>query len=188
MAIAPETELVLPGLWLWHVYDPAVKAELYSTALTVGQRTYLIDPVQLAADAIAELAVHTATAGIIVTSENHMRAAPEFARRFKVPIYSDGAKQFPAGLTPIGIEGAARGEIAVHSEVAGGVVVVGDALINFEPYGFTFLPAKYCSNFKTMRRSLANLLDYSFERMLFAHGTPLLSDARQRLKQLLETD
>jgi hypothetical protein len=28
-------------------------------------------------------------------------------------------------------------------------------------------------------------LDYTFERMLFAHGTPVLTAARQRLEQLV---
>jgi hypothetical protein len=59
-------------------------------------------------------------------------------------------------------------------------------LINFEPYGFVLLPAKYSSNFKLMRRSLSKLLDYSFERMLFAHGLPILSHARERLELLLK--
>jgi hypothetical protein len=77
------------------------------------------------------------------------------------------------------------GEIAIHYEGDGGTMVIGDALINFEPYGFALLPAKYCSDFKLMRRSLPKLLDYAFERMLFAHGTPLLSGARERLEFLL---
>jgi glyoxylase-like metal-dependent hydrolase (beta-lactamase superfamily II) len=66
-------------------------------------------------------------------------------------------------------------------------MVLGDALINFEPRGFGLLPAKYCLNPRMMRRSLAKLLDYTFERMLFAHGTPILSGARDRLKELLAT-
>jgi glyoxylase-like metal-dependent hydrolase (beta-lactamase superfamily II) len=65
---------------------------------------------------------------------------------------------------------------------------MGDALINFEPYGFTFLPAKYCSNQKQMRRSLRKLLDYKAERIFFAHGTPILAGASERLKSLLRDD
>jgi hypothetical protein len=89
-------------------------------------------------------------------------------------------------LTAVEVEGAAAGEIAIHSAVGDGTMVVGDALINFEPYGFALLPAKYCSNFKVMRESLSRLLDYSFDRMLFAHGLPILSRARERLEQLLK--
>lgn len=186
MAIASEIELIAPGLRFWRVYDPAVKAELYATALTVAESTYLVDPVPLTLDALAELSSKCAIAGVVVTNENHQRAASEFADKFAVPIYSDGSQPFPSGLTAVRIEGAVPGEIAVYSEAAGGIVIIGDALINFEPYGFTFLPAKYCSNVKVMRRSLPKLLDYSFERMLFAHGTPILTGARQKLEQLLE--
>src|SRR3954470_7467957 len=186
MAVAPEIELIAPGLRLWRVYDPAVKADLYSTALTVAESTYLVDPVSLTADALSELGSHSAIAGVVITNENHQRAAAEFADKFNAPIYSDGLQPFPSGLTPVQVEGAVAGEITVHSEVAEGIMIMGDALINFEPYGFTFLPAKYCSNVKTMRRSLRKLLDYSFERMLFAHGTPILTGARRRLEQLLE--
>jgi len=187
MTSAAEIETIGPSLCLWRVYDPALKAELYSTAVTIGERTYLVDPVPLTPSALAQLCSQSAIAGVIVTNENHQRAAPEFAERLKVPIYSDGAQTFPSGLTAVQIEGAVRGEIAVHSDAGAGVVVMGDALINFEPYGFTFLPAKYCSNVKVMRRSLLKLLAYSFDRMLFAHGTPILVGARRRLEQLLQS-
>jgi metallo-beta-lactamase superfamily protein len=186
MAIASEIEPVAPDLSLWRVYDPAVKAELYSTAITVAKCTYLIDPVPLTPDALAELCSQRAIKGVIVTNENHHRAAADFAKKFETPIYFEGSQPFPPGLTPVPIEGAVPGEIAVHSEAAGGVMIMGDALINFEPYGFTFLPAKYCSNLKLMRRSLPKLVDYSFERMFFAHGTPILAGAHRRLEQLLE--
>jgi len=65
---------------------------------------------------------------------------------------------------------------------------MGDALINFQPYGFTFLPGKYCSNEKEMRRSLRKLLTCKTQRMLFAHGLPILSRASDRLRQLLDGD
>jgi hypothetical protein len=70
----------------------------------------------------------------------------------------------------------------------GGSIIVGDALIHFDPYGFTFLPAKYCTNHKEMRHSLRKLLHYRAERMFFAHGTPILSKAGERLKHLLNDD
>jgi hypothetical protein len=39
-----------------------------------------------------------------------------------------------------------------------------------------------------MRESLRKLLDYNAERILFAHGMPILSRARGRLRQLLDVD
>ena len=85
----------------------------------------------------------------------------------------------------IEIEGAVAGEIALYQPSNRGTLIVGDALINFEPYGFSLLPKKYCTDQRLMRRSLNRLLDHSFERLLFAHGTPITSGARTRLEQLL---
>lgn len=183
MVSAPEIEPVAPGLFLWRAYDPAIKTELFSTGLTTPKGTYLIDPIPLtpAAEALLPEVI-----GVIVTNENHHRSAGDFADRFKVPIHCAEQEPFPPDLTAVRIEGAAPGEIAVHSKVAGGVMVIGDALINFDPYGFTFLPPKYCTNSKVMRRSLRKLLDYPFDRMLFAHGTPITANAKERLEALLK--
>ena len=92
------------------------------------------------------------------------------------------------GLQVIGIEGAVQGEIVLHYVPDSETLIIGDALINFEPYGFAFLPAKYCSDQKEMRRSLRKLLDYKAERLLFAHGTPILSSASDRWRALLDSD
>ena len=184
MVCAAELESVAPSLVLWRAYDSSIKTELFSTGVTAPSGVYLIDPIPLAPAAVGAL---TDISGIVVTNENHCRSASDFADRFRVPIFSAASQSFPKDLTAIPIEGAAPGEIALHSNVAGGVIIIGDALINFDPYGFTFLPAKYCTNSKLMRRSLVKLLDYSFERMLFAHGTPIQS-AHERLDGLLKGD
>ena len=197
MPHALELEPVVPGIFLWRYYDAAIKTELFSTGLETESGTFLIDPIGLASEAMTDL---TRVAGIIVTNDNHPRAAAQFAQRFHVPIWA--AATVAAGLTgatpirpdsavapgliAISVEGAAAGDIAIYRETEKGTMVMGDALINFEPYGFTFLPSKYCSNFKLMRASLRKLLDYSFERMLFSHGEPIVSNARERLEALLE--
>lgn len=184
MLVAAELEPVTRGTWIWRLYDPAVKADLFSTAISTVRGIYLVDPVPLAADAISELNGQGTIAGIVVTNENHERAAEDFARQFQVPVYN--RSRIGPGLSAISIDGAPAGEIAVYCDEDGGTLIIGDALINFEPYGLALLPSKYCSNAKLMRKSLPKLLDYSFERMLFAHGAPILSGARQRLEQLLE--
>lgn len=196
MSHAVEIESVAPGIFLWRYYDPAIKTDLFSTGLETDQRVFLIDPIALAPDAMTDL---RGIAGIVITSENHLRCAAQFAERFHVPMYAEetvaagltGAIPIEVGgafaprLTAVPLQGAAFGEIAIHSATGAGTMVMGDALINFEPYGFTFLPTKYCSNFKLMRTSLTRLLDYSFEHILFAHGTPILSRAKERLEALL---
>ena len=189
---------------IWHTYDPAVKAELYSTCLATVAGIYLIDPIPLQKQALDGLIGSSRVAGIVVTNSNHRRATAQFAQRFPVRIFAhretfpedepsrlttiaDG-EEISDGLRVIGIEGAAPGEIVLHYAGNGGTLIVGDALVNFEPYGFSFLPAKYCSNEKQMRRSLQKLLDYKAERILFAHGTPILSRATERFRGLLDSN
>src|SRR5438128_862034 len=201
MRPASDFDIITPYLSVWHGYDSAVKAEVYSTCLVTSDDSYLIDPIPLRTQALDELVGSSCVAGIIVTSSNHHRASAQFAEQFSAPVFARGetfpdktpsefrriadGDQICDGLRVIGIEGAASGEIVLHYAPDGGTLVVGDALINFEPYGFTFLPGKYCLDEREMRRSLRKLLDYKAERMLFAHGMPILSGASDRLRGLL---
>jgi len=199
---ASDFDRIAPNIAIWHDYDSTVKAELYSTCLGTPGGAYFIDPIPLQSEVFSELIGSNSVAGIIVTNSNHHRSLEKFAEQYSVPIFARG-EAFPhkpplqfrsvadgdkiyEELTVIALEGAADGEIALHYAPDGGTFVIGDALINFEPYGFTFLPEKYCANAKEMRRSLRKLLDYKAERMLFAHGTPILSGASERLRGLLD--
>jgi hypothetical protein len=194
---------VFPGIFVWQTYDGIVKADLFSTALETASGTYLVDPIPLDEESLLVFGAPRKVCGIWVTNVNHARAAADFARTFSVPVYVHddlrGQGDFPnatavsdgeglaQGVTGIAIDGGPTGEMALHYNASGGTMVLGDALINFEPHGFGFLPAKYCRNARLMRRSLRKLLAYSFDRMLFAHGTPILSGARARVEQLLAT-
>ena len=204
MQAVRDFDSITSHLAIWHTYDPGVKAELYSTCLATVAGIYLIDPIALHKRALDALIGSSRVAGIVVTNSNHRRAAAQFAQRFQVRIFAhretfpddepsrftttaDG-EEISNGLRVIGIEGAARGEIALHYADNGGTLIVGDALVNFEPYGFSFLPPKYCSDEKQMRDSLQRLLHYKAERILFAHGTPILSNASERFRGLLNSN
>jgi len=199
----PASDLLRLGnsLWLWQMYDSSVKSDLFSTAIKTDSRLFLIDPIPLASPCLEELAVPIGATSVLVTNLNHPRAAAAFAQLLKAPIFAaapvvgkfsttdvtaiaDGEKIGAGGLA-ITIDGAATGELAFHFPDDGGTMVIGDALINLEPYGFTLLPTKYCSDQKAMRRSLRRLLEWPFERLLFAHGTPILAAAREQLETLL---
>lgn len=204
MPRAEEVNEVSPGILVWQAYDRQVKAELFSTALWTPAGLWVVDPIPLApAGLLALRAQNPKSAGIFATNANHARAATDFARILSAPLYvHDGLRGSPDftqatgihdgevfsnGLTAIAIDGGPAGEMALHHQDNEGTLVVGDSLINFEPPGFGLLPAKYCIHPKLMRRSLGKLLDYTFARIFFAHGTPILSGARARVEQLLAT-
>ena len=190
-----------PSLAVWHCYDPSVKADLFATKISTPAGVYLIDPIPLPSPTLSSLLGHERVAGIIVTNGNHARAADDFSCTLDVPIHAhpdsrsaltsaeiadkaDGDSIAP-GLKVITIDGAGSGEIALHSDAEGGTLILGDALINMDALGFTFLPAKYCTNPRLMRKSLLKLLRLRFQRILFAHGTPIVSQAERRLAELL---
>jgi glyoxylase-like metal-dependent hydrolase (beta-lactamase superfamily II) len=196
MGLATELDVLDPRLFLWHAFDSASRTELFSTAIETDAGKFIVDPIPLAPHVMPDW---KNVAGIVVTNANHHRSSDEFARRFNVPIFAR-ANSFAEGrpkhfhdldrnpnvddaFRSIAIEGAAPGEIVLCANRS---LIVGDALINFGPHGFTFLPPKYCTNFRRMRQSLRQLLELDFERILFAHGMPITTRAHERLVQLLE--
>ncbi len=188
------------GALIWQRYDPSVKAELFSTAFTNRAGTFLIDPIPLSDESLAAALGENRIAGIFVTNANHARAAAAFSERFAVPIFAHPAVRAEIGeaavtavadgethlgMQVIELSGAAPGEIALYSPEGIGTVVIGDAVINFGSNGFALLPAKYCENARLLPKSLRKLLTLNFERLLFAHGTPILSGAHAKLATLL---
>jgi glyoxylase-like metal-dependent hydrolase (beta-lactamase superfamily II) len=193
---------VAPGLFVWSLYDPEAKAELSSTAVQTENGLLLVDPVPITDAALDEMTGNEPPIGIVLTNGNHLRGAATFASYFNIPIFAPGQPSSLNELPPltswsdcgaadviriVHIEGAGPGEVVLHVSRDGGSIVVGDALINFGVNEFAFLPAKYCSDAKRMKLSLRQLLDLQFERILFAHGSPIVTSAKKRVEALLET-
>ncbi len=203
MIAADELQIIGPGLALWHAFEATAKAELFSTAVRCPRGLLLVDPIPLTDSAEDELLALGPVGGVVVSNANHWRASAALSEKWGIPLSGHSSLEDEAvgafhsirqgdvlldSLKVLEIPGAAPGEIAVYSPAHHGSFIMGDALIHFDPYGFTFLPTKYCTDHKQMQHSLRQLLDYQFERMLFAHGTPILSKARSRLEQLLNGD
>ena len=189
---------VSPAFVIWYTYDPTVKADLFSTAFSARNELTLVDPIALPAPYCTELDSLGRVANIVVTNANHLRDTLKFAGTYSPSIFapselnaelphnhtlSDGLQV--GAFRAIKIDGAADGEFALYHTDDGGTLIVGDALINFEPHGFDLLPQKYCTNQKLMVRSLRRLLGLDFNRIFFAHGIPIVTRARERLASLL---
>ena len=83
---AEEFQVVSPSLAVWQAYEPAVKCELSSCARRFGDELVFIDPIPLAADALAELTALAAPLAVVCTNGNHARAAEEYRARFGIPV------------------------------------------------------------------------------------------------------
>ena len=195
MARAEEFQTVREGLYFWQAYDASVKVDLSCCARQTSRGLVFIDPIRLADEALDELTARRRPAAIVLTNGNHERAARDFRERFQIPIYAHrdalaglGEVDLREGealmdeLAVVELPGASPGEIALHGA---GVLHVGDALIHLPPAGLGILPDKYCSDPKQLRHSLGKLLSFPFDALTFAHGLPLVTQARERLSQLL---
>ena len=199
MKAADDYQQISNSLYVWQAYEPSVKADLCSSAVVLQSGLVFLDPIPLEKAALCQLAEIAKPSAIVLTNGNHERAASSFKKQFGIPIYAhvdakgelsadhwiaDESELFDS-LRAIPLPGFGPGEIALHFSEGEGSVLMGDAIINFSNYEFTLLPDKYCLDPKRGRESLRKLLPLDFERMTFAHGTPIVQGAKARLVNLL---
>jgi len=163
------------GFSTWHAYDPACKAELWSTCFASSQGTVLFDPIDWPKDTPLPLS----SVRIVRTNGNHDRSCAELATRTGAQIAATAV-----AFTALPLPGAGEGEVAFFHPPSG-TLVVGDALIHLTPHGLMPLPDKYCTDPALLRQSLRRLLDLPVRRIFFAHGDPILQDGAERIRQLL---
>ena len=198
MKEADEYQQISSTLYVWQAYEPSVKADLSSCAVVLRSGLVFVDPIPLGKHALSELIQLGTPCAIVLTNGNHVRATRAFTEQFDIPVYAhgDAKADFPAdcwaeegelfeSIRVVTLPGFGPGEIALHLTEGEGSVLMGDALINFGTYEFALLPDKYCADPKLGRESLKKLLPLSFETMTFAHGMPILTGAKTRLKKLL---
>jgi glyoxylase-like metal-dependent hydrolase (beta-lactamase superfamily II) len=202
MSTAAEFQALSDTLFHWSVYEPSVKCEIGCSALLAGGALVVIDPVPLAASAWKELLARGPLRAILLTNGNHVRDAMGLREEHQVPIvtapetrrdildFKPDVTLLPGewlyGITPVLIPGATPGETAFYSK--SGVMVLGDAVINTDSEkGLELLPAKYCTDAEQNRASLRKLLSFDFHTLTFAHGTPVMGRARDKLSALLDS-
>ena len=97
MSRAEEFQIIRPGLFVWKAYEPAVMTVLSCVACQTCDGLVFIDPIPLQKSAEAELLGIAPPRAIVITSENHARAAEDYRSRFSIPICADAsaARDFP---------------------------------------------------------------------------------------------
>jgi len=192
-----EYSTIRPGVFFWQGYETEVKCDCSSSAVVTPAGVIFIDPIPLAEEALRDLVVESESSpsAVLLTSGNHQRESLAFARRFGIPIFApkDAGEEIVAdqrfvsgegvaGMKAITLSGFGPGETAFSFE---DILIFGDALINLEPEGMRLLPEKYRTDKKQSLRSLSALQLLAPEILLFAHGTPVLQRASERLACLI---
>ena len=203
-AVAPASSLTFVSSTLawWTVHDASIRCDLTSTALRTTEGWWLVDPAPMTDKAVRSLAKQAPILGILLTNENHVRAAKDLAELGYGPVHAHEATLGHMDIHPdvcfcddeilkgkvkaLHIPGATEGESCFY-DARTSVVVMGDALIHLKETGFALLPDKYAKDPTQSKQSLQRLLDLEFETMMFAHGPPLTINPRQQLQKLLIT-
>ena len=199
---AKRLEPVSPDLWRWHVADDRIEgAESDAYALVDAGRVVLIDPLPIDAALLERLGKIEA---IVLTAPNHQRSAWRFRRRFGAKVYApesdvvmdeaadhtySGGDLLPGGLMAFHAPGPAEATHALWLERPVGVVFVSDLLTREHRHTPTFIPAQWQKSPARTRASVRRLLDdLPFEVACFAHGPPVVHDARRAVEAALDTD
>jgi glyoxylase-like metal-dependent hydrolase (beta-lactamase superfamily II) len=172
-----------------------------SYALRTPAGVILVDPLRPAAAVVKELAGLGEPIGIFLTNANHDREAGWFRKQYEIQIYAHEAAKadcdttidvlvldgetLPGGVKTLHLPGASAGECALYSKTAGGLLLLGDILVNPAAQGLALLPEQYLEDRAQAITSLQRLRDLNYQVATFAHGTPLATDAKAIITKLL---
>lgn len=201
-AKAKAVEPVVPGVWGWHVRDHRLSGARSDAFAVVDEgRVVLVDPLPIEEDALRALGDVEA---IVLTAANHQRSAWRLRKAFGARVYApDGAEELeeppdhsysggdllPGGLTAFHAPGPTEAMYALWKSRPVGVVFLSDLLTHDGSGRLSFVPARFQDAPARTRASVARVLDdLPFVAACFAHGPPLVGDARKAMRRALEED
>jgi glyoxylase-like metal-dependent hydrolase (beta-lactamase superfamily II) len=196
-----------PGLWLWSAPHPNWRGatdwpeDVNCVYYEATDATVLIDPL-VPADEEEEfweaLDRDVERAGepvrILLTAPWHQRSADVVAERYSASIWAHEAGlerlsataepgPLPAGVEAFVPEGLGEGEVAFFIRPHG-TLVVAEFFVG-KGGGLRFCISPGIRDRQALHDSLQRLLALSVERVVVAHGEPVLSDGRRRIEEAL---
>jgi glyoxylase-like metal-dependent hydrolase (beta-lactamase superfamily II) len=200
----PATQLtqITRVLYGWASFHTQWKVDFNSYALKTAEGVVFIDPVQPDPELAKKLEALGEPLAVILTNAHHDRAADWFRKRYSVQIYAHEKAQsdcdtkidmravsgeiLPGKLKTIFLTGVTTSEMALFTKQSGGIVFIGDALLNAAGEGLHLLADQFIEDKKQARASLQKLLEYNFKIVTFAHGDPIVKDAKKALTSFLK--
>lgn len=196
---------ILPGVFHWTQKHPKIKIPVSSFFLEPEK--ILIDP--LIPDEGLDWFAGSPPENIILSMRHHYRHSTEFADRFDCDTWcvEQGLHEFsrgeavrgfhfgdtlPGGLVSIEVDYLCPDEGCLFLAREGGCLFVGDGIVRRGDGPLIFIPDKMLGdNPAAVRAGLTKayrriLRDYSFRHVMFAHGSPILTDGPERLAAFLE--
>jgi glyoxylase-like metal-dependent hydrolase (beta-lactamase superfamily II) len=196
--IAARAEPVIDGLWHWSIANSAIGgATSSSQAMAIDGGCVLIDPIQLADEAIDALPRPTA---IVLTAKCHQRSAWRYRQRFGVEVWApEGAPatdeepdrrygegdRVPGGLRAIRTPGPEPVHFCMLREDAPRILFCSDLLMGGDEGGLAFVPGRFHDDPAETRRSVERLTELELDVLCLDHGRPVTDDPRGAIEALL---
>jgi glyoxylase-like metal-dependent hydrolase (beta-lactamase superfamily II) len=186
---------ISPSLVGWARFHTQWKVDFNSYAVKTRDGVVFIDPTLPSPEVVKELEALGAPLAIVLTNAHHDRDADAFRKKYDIQIYAHekapsdcdtkidvlvvNGEKLPGGLKAIFLPGVTTSEMTLYAKSSGGFLLMGDALLNPPGKGLQLLPDQFIEDEQLARRSLRKLLDLDFKIATFAHGDPILQDAKK---------
>ena len=202
MTPATALQKLSPSLFGWASFHNQWKVDFNSYAFKTPEGVVFIDPTMPAPAVLKKLEALGAPLAIVLTNAHHDRDADAFRKQHEIQIYAHekaqsdcdtkidvlvvNGEKLPGGLKTIFLPGVTTSEMALFGKDSGGALLLGDALLNPPGKGLQLLGDDYIEDKKQARQSLQKLLEFNFKIATFAHGDPIVKDAKKIISDFLK--
>jgi glyoxylase-like metal-dependent hydrolase (beta-lactamase superfamily II) len=194
---------ILTGIFSWPWFSEPHGYNFNGHFIRRADGNLCVDPVEPSDEDLDEMA-RQGVARILITNRNHSRAANKIrartgARTAIHPADAPHARSEGAVLDDelnpsdkagpfvvIDSPGKSLGEVVLHWPERK-ILLVGDAVVGDPPGKCKLLPDKVVDDPARFRESARGLLDLDFDILLVGDGVPILSEAKDRLRELVKT-
>jgi len=195
-AVAKTLDVVVPGVWRWHVWDDRIDFESDAHAIETEEGTVLIDPLPLKDHVLKRLEPINA---ICLTAACHQRSAWRYRTAYGVKVYApEGCRamdeepdsryragdMLPGGLKAIHTPGPEQAHYAFLRERAPAVLFFADLIMRASEGELAFIPPEYHDTPEATRDSVCRLLDLQFGALCMDHGAPITAEPHAALRRL----
>jgi hypothetical protein len=196
---------LLPGIFHWRVTHPDIHIDVDSYYVSALQPSCLIDPLE-PLEGIDWFRERQVPANIYLTNRLHDRHSRRFLKTFGVTVWcheaglhefaEDGldvrpflfGDELPGGVRALQVGVLCPEETGFLLPVAGGVLSIGDAMIN-EDGELGFVPDSLIGDSpaaikQALKAALLRICEQEvFDHVLFAHGDPIIGGGKKALRR-----
>jgi glyoxylase-like metal-dependent hydrolase (beta-lactamase superfamily II) len=202
---------ILPGIFMWGSTYADRPWDLNGYAIRLDECTVIIDPPAPEEDDWRTFDALKSIEKIVLTNRDHTRDAELFRTRYGAglvagthevkqlaPLTIDEAVSegdlIAGALRVIHLPGKSPGEIGLYvepayhvvSKEAGGILLLGDAIIGHPAGSLGLIPEHKLDNPSKLKQSLNKVLEYEFSVLLLCDGQPVWSGGKPKVTEFLK--